>query len=227
MFKKLVLTSALVAALVATVFVAAAVAQAPQPPILKKTAASLSLPNPPCSVSACSGFYVGAGMAGNGTNADILGNGVSGSVFAGGGIPFVDGGWQSWNGTMMFGVEAGVGYQINTATAANGVGTNLQGVDAYQEIQLGGNLSNLVSGQQPVMVPTGLMASMMFPYVAFGAEERQFADGWRTGAGAKFLIGPEMFLDIGYRYINYGAATSGALSFPSENLVFLKFNRVF
>ena len=51
--------------------------------------------------------------------------------------------------------------------------------------------------------------------------ERPFATGWETGAGAKFTF-PQtthVLLDIGYRYINYGSAQTGAISFNSENLI--------
>jgi hypothetical protein len=33
-----------------------------------------------------------------------------------------------------------------------------------------------------------------------------------------------MFLDVGYRYINYGSASTGAINFNAENLVFVKFD---
>jgi len=187
----------------------------------------------PCTVMSCvSKFYVGAGLAGNGTNANIIGNGLTGSVFAGGGIPFVDAGWMSWNGTVLVGFEAGAGYQINTgATTINASGSvNPQGYMAYQEVQVGGALSQIFGGASPVVPPTGLTADLMTLYVAGGAEEHSYATGWRTGAGAKFILpNSNMIIDIGYRYTNFGAAQVGSMptgiaQFNAINLVYAKFD---
>ena len=55
-----------------------------------KTKAVPFLTSTPCTVAtattplSCSGFYIGGGISGQGTNADIVGNGINGSVFAGG-----------------------------------------------------------------------------------------------------------------------------------------------
>jgi opacity protein-like surface antigen len=180
----------------------------------------------PCTVFSCvNKFYVGGGMAGNGTNANILGNGIDGSVFAGGGIPFVDVGWMTWNGTFMLGAEVGAGYQINVAGGTiNGQSVNEQGYMAYQEFQLGGSLSGIINpGPAPVTSPTGLTADIMTPYISFGAEEHSFATGWRTGAGIKFVLpNSNLLLDIGYRYTNFGSVTTGAANFQALNLVYVK-----
>jgi opacity protein-like surface antigen len=180
----------------------------------------------PCTVFSCvNKFYIGGGMAGNGTNANILGNGIDGSVFAGGGIPFADAGWMTWNGTFMLGAEVGAGYQINVAGGTiNGQAVNEQGYMAYQEFQLGGSLSGIINpGPAPVTAPTGLTADIMTPYISFGAEEHSFATGWRTGAGIKFVLpNSNLLLDIGYRYTNFGSTTVGAANFQALNLVYAK-----
>lgn len=180
----------------------------------------------PCTVLSCPNkFYAGGGLAGIGTNADIIGNGLSGSVFAGGAIPFGDVGWMTWNGTFLLGFEAGVGYQLNTATAVNGINTNPNGILGYQEIQVGGSLSQLFGAQTPPALPSGIAADLMTLYAAFGAQEQSFASGWRTGAGAKFVLpNSNILLDVGYRYVNYGVAQNGALQIPTDNLVYAKFD---
>lgn len=192
------------------------------------TKAPSLLPAVTCTANSCTAWYLGAGIAGNGTNADILGGGITGSVFAGGGIPFADAGWQMWNGSVMLGAEVGGGYQLNTGSVANGVNTNETGYDFYQEVQFGGSLSTLFNIPSTTP-PSGLTADIMAPYVAFGADERPWGTGWRTGAGIKFALpNTHAFLDIGYRYINYGSATIGTplngITISNDNLVFVKFN---
>jgi opacity protein-like surface antigen len=183
----------------------------------------------PCTTSQCTGWYVGGGFAGNGTNADILGNGISGSVFAAGAIPFVNGGWQYWNGKLFLAAEVGVGDQLNIG----GLTGNETGVLGYQEVQFGGTLSGILgTNSAPVTVPTVLSADLISLYVAMGVIERSFANGWETGAGAKFAIAPHLFLDIGYRYANYGVAAqaiSPALTatYNNENLVRISVNYKF
>jgi opacity protein-like surface antigen len=183
-----------------------------------------------CTIIQCTGFYAGGGFAGNGTNADILGSGLSGSVFGAGAIPFVDAGWQYWNSKLFIAAEVGVGNQLNMG----GLNINNEnGVFAYQEIQIGGSLYGLFGAQTaPITVPQTLTADLIAPYVAMGIVERPFGNGWQTGAGAKFTIAPNTFLDIGYRYINYGSATVGvgagaAAQFNAENLVRLSINYKF
>ena len=209
--------------LLATVLLWPLAAQAADLSVKSPVAASSVLGS--CTTTACTGFYAGFGFAGNGTNADIIGSGLTGSVFAGGGIPFIDAGWQLWNGKYFIGAEVGGGYQINTPGSVNGMQSNETGYDFYQEVQVGGTLSSLFgSASAPVTIPTGLTADLIAPYVAIGADERSFGTGWRTGAGAKFALAPTMILDVGYRYINYGSASVGGLNFNAENLVFVKFD---
>jgi len=191
-------------------------------------AADMAVKAAPVSASACTpqqciGFYAGAGFGGNGSNADILGSGLSGSVFAGGAVPFAMAGYQYWDGRYLFALEAGIGDQIDLGGVNVG---NEAGVYAYQEMQFGGNLSALIAPSQgPVTPPTALIATMMAPYASIGIVERNFANGFSTGAGAKFVLSPNLFLDIGYRYINYGSATvntgiAGAVAkFNAENLI--------
>lgn len=205
-------------------------APAPAPKPKPQPAVFLKAPAPPakvpCTVTLCQNkWYIGGGMAGNGTNANIIGNGISGSVFAGGGIPFADAGWMTWNGVFLLGAEVGAGYQLNIAGGTlNGQNVNEQGYMAYQEFQVGGSLSTIFGNNSPPVVPpTGLTADIMAPYIAMGIEEHTFGTGWRTGAGIKFVLpNSNLILDLGYRYTNFGSATTGAANFQALNLVYAK-----
>ncbi len=191
------------------------------PPVVKAPIFnSVIPPASPCTPASCSGFYVGAFMAGNGTNADIVGSGINGSVFAGGGIPGLAMGFQLANGTYFAAAEVDAGYQVTVPTSVNSVGGNEQGIFAQEIAKVGMNLGGLLGSQAPINVPSQLTAQFISPYVLVGAVERSFANGWATGAGATFDITPHLFLDIRYEYINYGAGAGiGAISFTSENLV--------
>jgi len=174
----------------------------------------------PCTPTSCTGLYVGGNLSGNGTNADIIGSGLSGSVFAGGGIPGVTGGYQFANGTYFAAAEAGIGWQINVGTAVNGVPDNETGYFAYEIAKVGGQISGLLGTQASATIPSALVSRLISPYVLVGAVERPFANGWATGAGATFDLSPTLFLDLRYMYVNYGAgASTGGLTFNNENLV--------
>ncbi len=195
--------------------------------IVTKSAPLLPAFGNACTPTNCTGFYAGAFMAGNGTNADIVGNGLNGSVFAGGGIPGLTVGYQFANGTYFLGAEASIGYQVNVATTTNGVQSNEQGVFAQEGIKVGGNISGLLGQQASITIPNALVNQLISPYAGVWAVERGFANGWATGAGATFDISPRMFIDLRYEYINYGSATAGALNFNAENLVLVGLNYKF
>jgi opacity protein-like surface antigen len=213
--KKLLLASA--AALLATSALAADL-----PPQITK--ASPVLAGSACTPVACSGFYAGGTFGGVGTNLDIIGSGVNNSLFAGGGITALDVGYQYANAQMILGLEASVGYQFQTSASVNGVSGNASGLFAYQIGKLGGNISALFGGQPPVTIPPQLAATQIGLYALVGAVERQFANGWATGAGAMFDIGPHSFVDLKYMHVQYGPSTHGQAQLSNENLVLVGLN---
>lgn len=189
------------------------------------------VPTTTCAISFCTGFYVGGGLDGNGTSADILGSGLSGSVFGAGAIPSADVGYQYWNGSILLGGEAGIGYAIPMRSAVNGVDTNpiQSGVLAYQELQVGGQLSGLLGqGSQPsTTVPTALAPYLIAPYAAVGVAEAQGGNaGMDVGGGLKFAFSPSLLLDLGYRHISLTNVT-GPVVTKDENLIRLRINYVF
>ena len=197
-------------------------------PMVTKTAPMVT-GDPLCTLTDCVAWFAEGGISGQGSNANIIGNGIDGSVFAGGGIPYGGIGWQYWDGVHMVGFEATGGYSINTGSGANGVNVNPNGYDFTQKVQLGGNLTTLIGGTAPVTPPSGLAAAMMFPYLEFGLDERTGGTGWLSGAGLAFLLGPKLTLRLGYDYVNYGGgvATSAATTQTQDNRVFVSFQYLF
>ena len=191
--------------------------------------APMTTNEPLCSDLSCVAWFAEFGLSGQGSNANILGGGIDGSVFAGGGIPYGGIGWQYWDGVHMLGFEATGGYSVDTGTSANGVNLNPDGYDFTQRFQIGGSLSSLISGTSPVAVPTGIASAFLFPYLEFGLDERPGGTGWLTGAGAAFLLGPNMTLRLGYDYINYGGGvqTSPLTTQVQDNRVFVSFQYLF
>lgn len=181
--------------------------------------------------TSCSGWYAGGGIGGNGTNANIVGNGINGSVFAAGAIPFVTGGYQYVQGNWMFGVDLKGGYQTSTGQTINGVGTNTNGARFIEMFRAGGNMNALLGNQTPITVPPLLANSLLTLYAEVGSAQHQFANSWAngvaSGAGALFDISNNSFLDLEYVNIQYNGAQSAGLTVPSENLLLLSYKHKF
>lgn len=172
-----------------------------------------------CTINNCTGWYAGVGLTGNGTNADIVGSGLSQSVFAAGAQIDLHGGYQFWNGTYFAAVEAGIGYQFTNGGAIQLNGNQLAG---YEIIKLGGSLSGLLNtGSSPITIPAALSNALISPYVAVGAIQHNGVSQFATGAGADFLIATSWDLDLRYMYAPaIGDATA-------QNLITIGLNRHF
>jgi opacity protein-like surface antigen len=155
----------------------------------------------------CSGFYAVGSLAGLGGNADILGQGINGSIFAGGGMIGFGAGAQFWNGSYFFAAE--LSGDLESQTKAGVTNFAPGGFSGLALVKLGGNAAALfgASGggtpspsQGPITIPAELVASLMSPYVQFGDVIRKNGSQWVTGAGAQFFIAPKWTLDVGYLY---------------------------
>lgn len=167
----------------------------------------------PCTVASCSGFYVGVGIADQGSNADIVGNGLAGSVFAGGMVPSVNVGYQYMQGPWMFGAELNVGYALATKVRVGAAGGSLDGVRFTQFFKAGGDLAGVFGGQSHIIVPAALASSVLSPYVGMGTTQWQLPGAWAngvvSGAGVLFNISPRLFGDLRYTYTNFDSAKAG------------------
>jgi len=165
------------------------------PPIITKGPA-LAAPVSRCAPGACSGWYAGFGLIGNGTNADIVGNGINGSVFAAGGAVDIHGGYQLWNGALFAAAEASLGYEFSSPTSnvpvANNIGSSFVGMEL---VKLGYNFfpsqqAALTTSSQapvPLTVPANLLAATT-PYLVFGGMQRHGISEWVNGAGVETVI---------------------------------------
>lgn len=175
----------------------------------------------PCTVPtastplSCSGFYVGLGVGGEGSNANIIGGGIEGSVFAGGITPTIVGGYQYMKGNWIFGAELNVGYTVDTNATANGVGNSFNGWRITEDFKVGGNLAAMFGSVAPITVPPQLASSVLGPYAHVGTSQWQLPGGWASGfvsgAGVMFDIGPRLFGDLRYSYTNFNGAKAGGV----------------
>lgn len=191
---------------------------------------------PNCTVTGCSGWYIGGNIIGTGSNLDIIGSGINGSVFSGGGALGLDAGYQFWNGQFFFAGEVFGDYDV----LSHGVGSGNQNSYLFGQVaKFGIGLSGLFGGAGgasttpsqspvPITVPAQLASSLISPYVQFGAVERPWGVGWATGAGADFVIAAGWNLDISYLYVQYNNASINPITTEqNENLIKLSLNRKF
>ena len=186
----------------------------------------------PCTLTSCSGFYAGMGLAGSGTNANIVGNGIQGSVFAAGGDIDVHAGYQLWNGTFFAAGEVGIGNAFQPSQPISALGAKT--LTGYEIIKLGGALGGLFSqptgtpaaGQAPaaINIPSAIASVLMSPYFTTGAMQRSGTSQWITGAGAEFLLASHWNLDLRYVYGSPVVNTNPVNSLPPLNLVTLGLN---
>lgn len=169
----------------------------------------------------CSGGYIGAGIGGQGTNADIIGNGINGSVFAGGMTPTVDAGYLYAKGNWLFGGEFDVGLAMGSNTGGS---SNINGFHFMELAMVGGNLASIFGTQQPVTIPPQLAAAVIAPYVAIGQAQWQLAGAWANGtvggAGVWFDIGPHLLGNIRYTYTNFSGARTAGLKIDNDQALF-------
>lgn len=185
---------------------------------------------PVCTPQNCSGWYGGFGVMGDGTNADIVGNGINGSVFAAGGALKAQGGYQFWSGSFFAALDLGVGYEFTTNVSAgipvnNGGGSKFVGLET---IKLGYNFfpstqtAPVATGQSsvPLIVPANLLAATT-PYFRFGGMQRRGINEWVNGAGVQTVIAAGWTSDVSYLY---APSQQGV---PATSLVLIELNKHF
>ena len=182
-----------------------------------------------CVPQSCSGWYAGFGILGDGSNADVVGNGINGSVFSTGGALKLQGGYQLWNGSWFAAIEAGVAYEFTTNASAgavfNGGGSRFIGTEL---VKLGYNffpstaVATPVAGQSPVplTVPANLLASST-PYLTFGGMQRRGISEWVNGVGVQTVIAAGWSTDVKYLY---APSQQGV---PATSVVMFELNKHF
>jgi hypothetical protein len=186
-----------------------------------------------CTVQNCTGFYLGAHVEGEGSNADILGSGINGSIFASGAGLGLHGGYQLWNGNFFASAEVGGTWYTGTQSAVGSV----IGIDQRWSVdyvaKLGYGLNGLFNGppapsQGPVNVIQTLNAAMISPYFIVGGRTRAHnLNGLVTGGGIEYTLGGGYNAFAEYRHVNYNVTIDGVVNVSTENSVTAGVNRKF
>ena len=197
--------------------------------VLTPTKAPLYVPTP-CIAQSCSGWYAGFGILGDGSNADIIGNGINGSVFSTGGAIKLQGGYQLWNGSWFAAIDGSVGYEFTTNNSANAPIVQKGGskLVATELVKLGYNffpgaqaaITTPSQSPVPLTVPANLLASST-PYLTFGGMQRRGISEWVNGAGIQTVIAAGWSSDVKYLY---APSQQGV---PATSIVMLELNKHF
>jgi hypothetical protein len=191
-----------------------------------------ALPTVACTITMCSGFYFGGHVEGSGDNADILGSGINGSVFANGAGLGAHAGYQLWNGNFFGAFEIGGTYY--TGTVPNLDPTFRDDRWAVDYLFKGGlGLQNFFNSapagsQGPANIIQSLNAALISPYFIVGGRTRSFGSGLAAGGGAQYTLGGGWNAFAEYMHVNYNEKV-GVLqtSIGSENVVRAGINRMF
>lgn len=163
-----------------------------------------------CTLTSCSGWYVGGGLSGNGSSGDVTASGFNVNVFASGAVVDAHVGYQVWNGTALFAGEAGFGNQFSNGPISGSFGTST--LMGYEGIKLGGSLAGILGtapstgtttpGQAAgsLSVFSSLASNMMSPYVWLGAVQRGGYNQGTVGAGVEYVAAQNWNLDARYVY---------------------------
>jgi opacity protein-like surface antigen len=212
---------AVAAALIATQALAVDLAKAPQLSLLTST---------PCTLTNCTGPYMGFNIAGIATSANVIGNGINGSLAAGGQNIGFQVGYQYWNGTFFMGPEIFGDYTYGGSAVVAGYSAPKY---LFGEIiKLGGPLSSFFGGIAPAST-TGLSSVLtsqtIAPYIFMGAAQRPWGTGMASGGGVTFLIDQHWFADVRYMNIQYTGSNNASpiQTVPQENIVMAGFNYKF
>lgn len=177
-------------------------------------AAALTAPAPTtCSVTGCTGIFLGGEISGSGTGINVLN---LGSLTQNGTFMGVNGGYQFYNGTYWFGALAHVEYQL--ASPNSSLTPSLSNVFAFEGFEVGGQLAALFPSVSAITLSGPLAGAV--PTVKIGACQHGSLQGYCAGAAAHFFV-PNSKWTIDATYLNAqytsGNSLSGTANVTTEN----------
>lgn len=154
----------------------------------------------PLTMAGWSGFYGGVDVTATGTGVNLL---SLGSLTAGGNALGVTAGWETYNGTYLYGARAGGAYDVSTP----GLASFSDHGSWHVGVVFGGNLASLFNTTPPQF--PGILANGI-PYVAVEGCGHGRQTGECTSLGMEFVI-PSSRLTINAEYVNGQYGTSGGV----------------
>lgn len=188
---------------------------------------------PTCAVAGpCTGFTLGFHLEGAGSNADILGSGLNGSIFNDGAGLGVQAGYQFWNGQFFIAGEAGGTFYTGSNPAlATIVGLNPNwsaDVVAKAGYGINGLFNSPPAGTQPITPIQALNGAMLTPYFIVGERFRDHLNGFIAGAGVAYSLGGHSEVFVDYKHVTYNQNTlAGLIQIGSEQSVTAGYNYKF
>jgi opacity protein-like surface antigen len=183
-----------------------------------------------CTLTNCTGFYVGLNVQEQGGQFSLLSNGLGGLAqnnFAMG----IQGGVEIYNGQWRLGFEVGGDYGLSQVGTLPG-GGNRKLWSASQLACVGYTLAPLFGGTAtpavdtagtpvtPSAFPVALANALMSPCVLVGAWERPWGVGFAAGGRASALIAKGWTFDLDALHINYNNANVNPIvSQQTESIV--------
>lgn len=187
----------------------------------------------PCaSAGPCTGFTLGFHLEGAGSNADILGSGLNGSIFNDGVGLGVQAGYQFWNGQFFIAGEAGGTFYTgsNPALAAiAGLNTNWSAdIVAKAGYGINGLFNSPPANTQPITPIQALNGAMLTPYFIVGERFRDHLNGFIAGAGIAYSLGGHSEVFVDYKHVTYNQNTLlGLVQIGQEQSVTAGYNYKF
>lgn len=175
----------------------------------------------PCTYAAgCFKPFIGAGIAESGGSFNIVSTGLNG--LASNNLNMLgELGFDWWNGTTYFGVNAMGSYGVQSNGVIPGGGnSSLWGAGAWAK--LGYNIAGALgiappTGDTPSL--TGIVASSV-PYINIGEFTRPWGTGFLSGAGVMGWLAPNWTVHVDYLFVDYNNANVNFLvKEQSESMV--------
>lgn len=177
--------------------------------------------NVPCVTTGCTGWYAGGHVEAAGSNADIVGSGLNGSIFDNGvglGGQF---GYQLWNGNFFAAAEVGGTYYTGNTSLVTTL-TNVNPMFSVDYIaRFGYGLNGLFAtaptqASAPPSVIQTLSNMLTSPFFLVGGRYRPtVGNGLEVGAGLQYALGGGFMTNVEYFHVTYNT-TEAPLGVPVQ-----------
>lgn len=162
-------------------------------------------------LTSCSVWFAGGGIGGSGSNLDIIGGGLDNSVFANGGMAFVNAGAMYATAQYFLSAEFGGGYLFGPASSIAGASASESGAIGFAFAEAGGNLAGLFGTAPSISVNNALITDLISLYAGVGPVIQSTGTYWGTVGGARYALG-SILLDVKYIYANQQASEASSVN---------------
>lgn len=171
----------------------------------------------PCTISSCTGWFIGGSLGNTGGNFNVIGTGLNGIAQNGLSLGVL-GGYEFWNGQWYAALLADADYDASLNANVGGIPETFKQRWTYGgKVRLGYSLASAfglaTTGQSAPTLPQQFLNSLMTPYVTVGESYRHGQPALVSGVGVEALLATNYTLDV--EYLNYAynqGGTSGTVA---------------